>query len=272
MVVFPHCKINIGLQVLGKRPDGYHNIQTVFYPLAVYDVLEIIEASPGNYHFSFRSSGLPITAPATKNICVKAYEAFKAKCKQLPEIHMHLHKAIPIGAGLGGGSADAAFVLKLLNEKFYAGLSEDEISNIAETLGSDCVFFTQNLPCFAEGRGEMLSPVSLDLSAFKILLVYPAIHINTAIAFKEIKPNKNPVDIKSAMNLPVTDWKNIISNDFEKTIFPRYPILAEIKNNLYKSGAIYASMSGSGSTLYGIFKKDSHPVFNFPADYFYKWI
>ncbi len=272
MVVFPHCKINIGLQVLDKRPDGYHNIQTLFYPLAFHDVLEIIEAPSGNYHFSFTSSGLPITVPPAKNICVKAYEAFKTKCINLPEIHMQLHKAIPMGAGLGGGSADAAFVLKLLNKKFSAGIADDEISALAATLGSDCVFFTQNLPCFAEGRGEILSPLSLDLSAFKILLVYPAIHINTAMAFKEIKPNKNPVDLKAGMNLPVTEWKNMISNDFEKTIFPIYPILAEIKNNLYNSGAIYASMSGSGSTLYGIFGKESNPVFKFPADYFSKWI
>jgi 4-diphosphocytidyl-2-C-methyl-D-erythritol kinase len=272
MVIFPHCKINIGLQVLDKRPDGYHNIQTVFYPVALHDVVEIIKAPAYNNHFTFFTSGLPITVPATKNICVKAYNAFKTKGKNLPQIHMHLHKAIPMGAGLGGGSSDAAFVLKLINEKFSAGLAGEEISALAADLGSDCVFFTQNQPCFAEGRGEILTPLSLDLSAYKILLVYPAIHINTALAFRGIEPNKNPADLQATINLPVTEWKNIISNDFEKSIFPLYPILGEIKNNLYNSGAIYASMSGSGSTLYGIFDKDASPAFNFPVDYFSKWI
>ncbi len=272
MVIFPHCKINIGLQVLDKRPDGYHNIQTVFYPVALHDVLEIIKAPAQNNQFSFSTSGLPITVPATKNICVKAYKAFETKCNSLPGIHMHLHKAIPMGAGLGGGSSDAAYVLRLLNEKFSACLTVEEISALAGGLGSDCVFFTQNQPCFAEGRGEILAPLSLDLSEYKILLVYPAIHINTAMAFKGIVPNKNPADLIALIKLPVAEWKNTISNDFEKSIFPLYPILADIKNNLYNSGAIYASMSGSGSTIYGIFEKDAHPIFNFPADYFSKWI
>ncbi len=272
MVIFPHCKINIGLQVLNKQPDGYHDIQTIFFPVPLHDALEIIEAPIANPHFSFTSSGFPITVPAAKNICVKAYKAFKTAYPNLPEIHMHLHKAIPMGAGLGGGSADAAFVLKLLNEKFSAGLSDEKISALTSELGSDCVFFTQNQPCFGEGRGEILTQVSLDLSAYKILLVYPAIHINTAMAFKGIEPNKNPVDLKVAIKLPLAKWETIISNDFEKTIFPLHPILAEIKNNIYNSGAIYASMSGSGSCLYGIFEKDANPVFNFPTDYFSKWI
>lgn len=272
MVIFPHCKINIGLQVLDKRTDGFHNIQTIFYPLAHNDVLEIIEAPAGNYKFSFTSSGLPITVPAAKNICVKAYNAFNSKFNGLPEIHMQLHKAIPMGAGLGGGSSDAVFVLKLLNEKFSVGVTDSELSVMAKELGSDCVFFTQNQPCFAEGRGEILTPLSLDLSAYKILLIYPSIHINTASAFKGIEPAKNPLDLKALINLPVKEWKNNIRNDFEKSIFNFYPVLAEIKNNLYHSGAIYASMSGSGSSLYGIFEKNKQPEFNFPPDYFSKWI
>lgn len=272
MVVFPHCKINIGLQVLAKRPDGFHEIQTIFYPLALYDVLEIIEAPSSIPHFSFTSSGLPVIVSAAKNICVKAYYAFKSAYPALPEIHMHLHKTIPMGAGLGGGSSDAAFVLKVLNEKFSAGLSEENISTLAAGLGSDCMFFTQNQPCFAEGRGEKLIPVSLDLSAYKIFLVYPEIHINTAKAFKGIIPSHNPDDLQAAIKLPVTEWKNHISNDFEKTIFPQYPILSEIKQSLYNLGAVYVSMSGSGSTIYSIFEKEHQPTFKFPAHYFSKWI
>ncbi|MEO6405472.1 MAG: 4-(cytidine 5'-diphospho)-2-C-methyl-D-erythritol kinase [Ferruginibacter sp.] len=272
MVVFPHCKINIGLQVLDKRPDGYHNIKTLFYPLPLKDVLEIIEVPYQQNQISFSSTGLNISTPATKNICVKAYEAFRAVYPDIPKVKMHLHKVIPMGAGLGGGSSDAAFVLKLLNKKFSAGINEEQIIQLAASLGSDCAFFTQNDPCLGEGRGEILTPVKLDLSTYKILLIYSAIQINTADAFKNIHKSENIADLSDVINLPIAEWKDHITNDFEKTIFPLYPQLKILKEKLYNEGALFASMSGSGSSIYGIFNANSNPVFNFPPEYFYKWI
>ena len=272
MVTFPNGKINIGLQVLNKRADGYHNIQTIFYPLPLYDVLEIIVAPGEEKEITFSSLGLAIDALPSENICIKAYHLFKKNFPALPPVRMHLHKLIPMGAGLGGGSADAVCVLQLLNKKFSANLSANEIKTLASELGSDCVFFTQHEPCIGEGRGEILTPIKLDLSVYHLLLVYPGIHIKTATAFAAIKPAKNQGDLKKIIQLPIQEWKGLIKNNFEETVFPHHPALAAIKNSFYNAGALYASMSGSGSSLYGIFEKGAKPLFNFPSQYFYKWM
>ncbi len=272
MITFPNCKINIGLNILSKREDGFHNIQSVFYPIPVYDVIEVIESNNSSQTISFSQSGIQIPGSGASNICIKAYELLQKDFQHLPAIQMHLHKAIPIGAGLGGGSADAAFMLKLLNEKFTLNLNDEQLIHYASQLGSDCPFFILNQPCFATGRGEILEPISLNLSSYDILLVNPGIHVNTAQAFSNIQPGKNNTDLKSLINCPIEDWKKNIINDFEETVFETFPEIGIIKDELYKKDALYASLSGSGSTVYGIFKQGERPAFNYPDHYFLRWI
>lgn len=272
MVVFPNCKINIGLNILAKRPDGYHNLQTVFYPLGIKDALEIIESTEFTQAITYSSSGLEINGKTEHNLCIKAYELLKKDFPSLPFIQMHLHKTIPMGAGLGGGSADAAFTLQLLNKKFLLQLSQKQLLDYALELGSDCPFFILNKPCFAKGRGEILEPVELDLSDYSFLIVNPGIHVNTRLAFSTLSIKENSSHLPTLITKPITDWKNEILNDFEKTIFPLYPAIAALKNQLYAAGAIYASMSGSGSSVFGIFKKDNRPLLNFPPHYFNRWV
>jgi 4-diphosphocytidyl-2-C-methyl-D-erythritol kinase len=271
MVVFPNCKINIGLNILGKREDGYHNLQTIFFPAAVNDVLEIIEYD-GEEDVQFSSSGIHVPGKAENNLCIKAYHLLKKDFPNLPHVQMHLHKSIPMGAGLGGGSADAAFALQLLNRKFSLDLSKKQLLENALQLGSDCPFFIINKPCFATGRGEILEPVELNLSAYKIFIINPGIHISTSLAFSQITVSENKEDLQQLIAKPITNWKETIFNDFEKEVFEIYPEIGAIKNELYNQGALFASMSGSGSTLYGIFKKDAVTKMNFPAHYFQRWV
>jgi 4-diphosphocytidyl-2-C-methyl-D-erythritol kinase len=265
LVVFPNCKINLGLHILRKREDGYHDIETVFYPLPFHDALEVIE----NENELFSTTGLPVGINPNDNLCLKAYTLLKNDFASIPQVQMHLHKGIPAGAGLGGGSADAAFTIKLLNNKFDLQLSIDQMMHYALRLGSDCPFFIINKPCFATGRGEILQEVNLDLSNYKIIIVNPAIHIKTANAFSEIRPKVPPVSLKEIIQKPVNNWKQELKNDFEEIIFKRYPAIDAIKTNLYEAGAIYCAMSGSGSTVYGLFEKDLVPKLSFP-DYFVK--
>ena len=255
MVFFPYCKINLGLHILNKREDGFHNLETVFYPVALKDALEIIP-SPINSEIEFTSSGLTIDGNTDDNICVKAYHLLKKDFPQLSNIKMHLHKAIPMGAGLGGGSADAAFTLQLLNKKFQLNLSTPKLLNYAALLGSDCPFFIINKPCFAKGRGEILEEINLDLSTYKIVLINPGIHINTGWAFSQLTPALPQKSVATIILQPIKSWKNELKNDFEKPVFEKYPVIKEIKETLYAQGAIYAAMSGSGSTVYGIFEKE----------------
>lgn len=271
MISFPTCKINIGLRIVEKRPDGYHNLQTIFYPIALHDVLEIIEAPAGSEAVTYSHSGLPIFSNSQNNLCIRAYHLLRNDFKNLPPIKMHLHKCIPMGAGLGGGSADAAFALQSINTQFYLGLSEQALMNYALELGSDCPFFILNKPCLAHGRGERLQPLPLQLNNYKIVLVNPGIHINTGMAFSEIKPgNLHSTPLDSLIPLPIEQWKQHIHNDFETPVFARHPQIAEIKNLLYQHGAHYASMSGSGSTVYGIF--DAEVAIPLPQSYFVKWV
>ncbi len=240
MILFPNCKINLGLYITHKRADGFHDLQTIFYPVFLQDALEIIESKDKEHTASITITGLPIDA-TTDNICIKAYQLLK-KDFDLPPVKIHLHKTIPIGAGLGGGSADGAFALLILNKKFNLRISENSLVNYALQLGSDCPFFIKNKPCLAIGRGEIMEEIALDLSSYKILLVNPGIHINTGWAFSQIEPKKNRIPIIEIINRPVPVWKEQLQNDFEKAIFFHHPSIAAIKDDLYHGGAAYASV------------------------------
>lgn len=259
MITFPNAKINLGLNIVERREDGFHNIETVFYPVkSLCDILEIVPSPNQDVAISFNQTGLSLNEPDENNLCVKAYHLLNSYT-ELPKVAIHLHKQIPFGAGLGGGSADGAFSLVMLNELSPNPLSKDKLLEVALKLGSDCPFFIYNEPCFATGRGEMISPISLDLSELYILLVNPGLHVNTGKAYSLSKP-KQPeksldILIKNATNL----WVDSIKNDFEEVVFSIHPQIGNIKDNLYKMGAIYASMSGSGSTVFGLFnEKPAH--------------
>jgi 4-diphosphocytidyl-2-C-methyl-D-erythritol kinase len=248
MITFPNAKINIGLNITGHRNDGYHNLETVFYPVGIKDALEVIEADK----LSFDSTGLAIPGNPEDNLCLKAYHLIR-KHNDIPPIHIHLHKHIPIGAGLGGGSADAAFFIRLLNDKFQLSLNNDQLVNYSMQLGSDCTFFIHNRPSFAYEKGDQLENVQLDLSSYFIVLVKPAVHISTMEAYKAIKLQKHSSSLKELIKLPVDQWKGYITNDFELPVFEKHPEIKAVKATLYKAGALYSAMSGSGSSVYGIF-------------------
>ena len=270
MVVFPNCKINLGLHILNKREDGYHNIETVFYPVPLKDALEIIPS--GNTDaIQFTSSGLTIRGDAASNLCIKAYHLLKKDYPTLPGIKIHLHKAIPMGAGLGGGSANAAFTLQLLNKQFQLNLSTTELIDYSLQLGSDCPFFILNEPCIANGRGEILNKIDLNLSAYQLMLINPGIHVNTAGAFGYVdlqKINHSAVSLNNIINQPLSQWQQLLTNHFEKALFNKYPLIKEIKETLYTMGASYAAMSGSGSTVYGLFEKKLKSSTNFDPRFF----
>ena len=268
MVSFPNCKINLGLNIIGKRSDGYHDLETVFYPVRLKDAIEVIEKPA----FEFTASGLAINGNENDNLCVKAYGLLKKDFPQLPSVQIHLHKAIPTGAGLAGGSADGAFTLKILDKKFKLKLSQKQLVDYSLQLGSDCPFFIINKPCYAEGRGEILEEIELDLSGYKIILVHPAIHISTAWAFANINPGKPGMSIKEIIKEPLALWKQELKNDFEQPVFNKYPEIKKIKDDLYSAGAVYAAMSGSGSAVYGLFQANKPLSFSFPAKYFVKEI
>ncbi|MBC7936441.1 MAG: 4-(cytidine 5'-diphospho)-2-C-methyl-D-erythritol kinase [Rhizobacter sp.] len=272
MVTFPNAKINIGLNILSKRGDGYHNLQTVFHPIQLKDALEIIDAPEQAQQLSFSSTGLMINGNDQDNLCIKAYHLLKKDFPEITSVKIHLHKAIPMGAGMGGGSANAAFMLIGLNKKFKLHLSKEQLMSYALLLGSDCPFFIFNETCFATGRGEIMDPIEVDLSPFKILIVNPGIHVNTRMAFSEINIGENNADLKQLIQQPIGLWKDTIFNDFENPAFAQYSEIALIKDLLYKNGALYAAMSGSGSTVYGIFDGENQPSIGFPAHYFCQWV
>lgn len=278
MILFPNCKINLGLHITRKRTDGYHDLETVFYPLPLRDAIEIVsnqEFRAGNtaapiyanqpVDVELVMSGLPVKGDPADNLCVKAWRLLKKDFPQLPPVQLHLHKAIPMGAGLGGGSSDAAFTLHLLNNKFKLGIPAEKLLDYALQLGSDCPFFIINQPCIATGRGELLQSISLDLSAWSFLLVYPEVHINTGWAFEQITPSLPEKPISEVIAQPVSSWKDSLINDFEAPVCRLHPALAHIKDTLYASGAVYASMTGSGSSFYGIFPAGKVPTDLFPA-------
>lgn len=257
MICFPNAKINIGLNVIEKRSDGYHNIESVFYPVKIYDVLEVItnDNSPRSEVKLF-ASGIPITGNVDDNLCIMAY-GLLAKDFDLPAVNIYLHKIIPMGAGMGGGSADAAFLIRLLNDKYKLGLDTNAMTGYASRIGSDCAFFINNKPAFAEGRGEKLNEIDFSLAGYKIWIIKPDVHVSTKDAYSMLSPvmpkNKLTQIVK---NEPIEKWKGIVVNDFEKEICSKYPIVKEVKNFLYSSDAVYASMTGSGSAVYGLFKQN----------------
>ena len=251
MVTFPNAKINIGLQVLSRREDGYHNLETVFYPINLCDVLEIVEAG----EVRFFPSGLAIPDDGAENLCVRAYRLLQLDY-DLPPVHIYLHKVIPIGAGLGGGSSDAAFLLKLVNQYFGLGLDEGQLMGYARKLGADCAFFIRNAPVLATGIGDVFQEVELDLSAYRMVLVKPDIHVSTAMAYAAVRPDPEGRRLAGAIGAPVETWRGSVVNDFEKGIFAAHPEVAAIKQLLYERGAVFAAMSGSGSSVYGLFGED----------------
>ncbi len=271
MVSFPNAKINIGLNIIGKRDDGFHNLETLFYPIAVKDAVEIVENKKASTDIVFSSTGSSVQVNDADNLCVKAYHLLKKEYPQIPPIKMHLHKNIPMGAGMGGGSADASAILLLLNKAFELNISTEILLQYALQLGSDCPFFIINKPCFATGRGENLQQVNIDLSPYKIMIVHPAIHVNTADAFSQLNAhNFSPAGkLIEQLKLNIHQWKNMIKNDFEVPVFKMYPIISEIKEKFYKEGAIYSAMSGSGSTVFGIFSSQTNcENIKFPSHYF----
>lgn len=257
MLTFPNAKINLGLNITEKRPDGYHNLETVFYPVPVEDALEIIplpDAPRGTC--TLHLAGQEIAGTLEDNLVAKAYRMLDADFG-LPAVDIHLLKRIPSGAGLGGGSSDAAFMLKMLNEQFGLGLTEDNLEAYATRLGADCAFFVRNRPTFAEGIGNIFSPLpSFSLSGYQLLLVKPDVFVSTRDAFARIKPRRADASPKEIVRLPVEKWRGRLVNDFEESVFPQFPLIGETKDEMYRLGAVYASMSGSGSSVFGLFKNE----------------
>lgn len=248
MIRFAPCKINLGLHVISKRADGYHNLETCFYPVPWYDIVEVIPSQ----RTQFTISGSTIPGDTTANLCLRAYELLQP-VYTLPAVSIHLHKVIPTGAGLGGGSSDGAHVLRALNDLFELNLSQTELCLLAEKLGSDCPFFLFDEPMMGTGRGEILRPAPVSLTGYFLVVVKPPIHVSTAEAYRGIVPKMPAFSLREILAEPVTTWRQRLVNDFEHSVFSKYPELEEIKNNLYDLGACYAAMSGSGSAVFGIF-------------------
>lgn len=266
-MLFSNCKINLGLHITAKRPDGFHNIETVFYPLPLYDALELFPASQTGLFLY----GLPIPGNKENNIILKAYQLIKNQFPKLPPVAFHLLKNIPAGAGLGAGSANGATALIGLNQLFELKLSQKQLLKFALQLGSDCPFFIINQPCYATGRGEELFPISLDLKKYSIVIVNPGIHISTPWAFGKLKPASPHASLKSVEDLPLNDWKTLITNDFERVVFETHPEIETIKQTLLAEGACFALMTGTGSTVFGLFEQ-LPSAFSFPPHYFLKII
>ncbi len=255
MLRFPNAKINIGLHITRKREDGFHDLETIFYPVPqLRDALEIVPAA-GDKGL-FQTSGLPVDGGTETNLVCRAYKLlWDAFPGHLPDLDIYLHKVIPIGAGLGGGSADAAFALRMLNEIGDLGLSDEQLEGFALQLGSDCPFFIRNTPQYAQGRGEVMEPIEIDLSPYRIEVVCPQVHVSTRVAFSRVLPKDAPFNLRSLPDIPLVEWRQVLRNDFEQSLFAQFPEIAVLKEQLYADGAIYASMSGSGSAVYGIFKR-----------------
>lgn len=263
MLCFPNAKINLGLNVVFKRTDGFHAIETVFYPIGLQDIIEI---TPTSTQFEFINTGVQIVGNETDNLVVKVYLYFKENYG-IPNIKLHLHKQIPFGAGLGGGSADAAFTAVALNRQFELNLSAEQLEDIVSIFGSDCAFFVKNVPALGCGRGNELSELNLNLSGYYLVLVNPGIHIATKDAYSMINPKAPKVSVSEAIMQPINEWKQLLSNDFEKSVFTLFPEIENIKEQLYKLGALYAQMSGSGSSVFGIFSTEPNEM-AFNSNYF----
>lgn len=258
MITFPNAKINIGLYITGKRSDGYHNIESVFYPIPLHDALEIVASD----ELKFTTSGLKIPGDPVSNLCLKAYHLMTKQHKEVKPVHIHLQKNIPMGAGLGGGSADGAFMINLLNDFFDLRLNVSTRESYAADLGSDCPFFIDNQPKLVTGRGEDMRPHALNLKGWYLALVSPHIHISTAEAYAGIQPVRATMNLKDLTD-DVSSWSEMgVVNQFENAIVNRHPEIGEVKDDLYKAGAVYVSMTGSGSSVYGLFREK--PAYEIP--------
>lgn len=263
MISFPNAKINLGLQITEKRADGFHNLETVFLPVGWSDALEIAHSD----ELCFTTSGITILGSPESNLVMKAYNLLRADFG-LPALKIHLHKQIPFGAGLGGGSADGAFMLRMLDHTFSLDISQQKLLEYAAVLGSDCPFFILNKPVFATGTGNIMKEINLNVKGLYLLMVKPPVEVSTAKAFQNVVPQKPAVSLSERINLPVQDWKNNIVNQFESSVFPQYPEISNIKSQLYELGAVYASMSGSGSCVFGLFNELPASIGNlFPSPY-----
>lgn len=254
MITFPNAKINLGLNIVEKRSDGYHNLETIFYPVHIEDALEVVDLKESEEEFQIYISGASVEGKAEDNLVVKAYRLLQ-KEYPIPPIDIYLHKHIPSGAGLGGGSSDAAFMLKLLNDTYQLNITEKQLEAYAATLGADCAFFINNKPVFATGIGNIFEPINLTLENYHIIIIKPDIFVSTREAFSLIKPMRPKTSLKEVIQKPIEEWKDLMKNDFEISVFANHPQINTIKNLLYHHGAVYASMSGSGSSVFGIFKE-----------------
>lgn len=252
MKVFPNCKINLGLFVVERRPDGYHNLETLFLPVPLCDELTLEPAE----RFSFEQNGILLDNAPLDNLVVKAHHLLAEQYPHVENVAISLKKNIPFGAGLGGGSSDAAFTLTALNELFSLGCSYEELEGYAAKIGADCAFFVQNRAAYATGIGDILEPVDFDLSDYHFVLLKPSDHVSTKEAYSGIKPTPSKVDLRQAVKEPVERWKETVVNDFEASVFPGHPRIEFLKNFLYQQGALYASMTGSGAAVFGLFEKD----------------
>ena len=260
MITYPNAKLNLGLNVVAKRADGYHDLETVFYPVPITDALEVFPMDPdfpSAVDCDLKVTNLHIEGDEQKNLVVRAYQLLKQDFPTLPRIHAHLYKGIPTQAGMGGGSSDCGFMITLLNRQFQLGLSDQQMIDYAARLGADCAFFVLNQPCYAEGIGERLEPIALDLKDWYLAVVRPDIPVSTREAFSLIVPQHPAQNCRDVVMQPVETWRDALTNDFEKSVFALHPEIGSIKDQLYEMGAVYAAMSGSGSSLFGLFR---HPV------------
>lgn len=251
MIVFPPCKINLGLHIVNRRDDGYHNVETIFYPVPFHDILEAVPA--GNDRFTFTTSGISVPGTSDENLCVRAWKLLHEERGARP-VWMHLHKVIPMGSGLGGGSSDAAHVLLLLNNLLDLNIGIMELEYYASRLGSDCPFFIRSIPALATGRGEKLHPVEVSLKGYRLVLVIPPVHVSTAKAYLRVNPQIPSWSLEDLPRTPVEQWYKFVVNGFEESVFSEYPLIGDVCREMYLSGAVYAAMSGSGSAVYGIFR------------------
>lgn len=255
MITFPNAKINLGLNVIEKRKDGYHNLETIFYPINLQDALEVTVAKEEERPYIFTNSGNVIDGNIEDNLIIKAYNIVKEHYPSIPPLRIKIFKHIPSGAGLGGGSSDAAFMIKLLNKKFSLNMSDEEMENHVSRLGADCAFFIKNKPVFATGIGNIFEEIDFSLKGYYMLLIKPETFVSTKEAYANIRPKKRDISLKELIKEPIENWRNCIENDFENGVFLNHPEISDIKNKLYDIGAKYSSMSGSGSAVYGIFDK-----------------
>lgn len=254
MVIFPKAKINIGLRITERRSDGFHNLQTIFYPVSLCDAIEFVVPADSSDADNLVMTGLQSKCPSEDNLVIKAIKKLREK-SIIPFLRLHLHKGIPAGAGLGGGSSDASNILKHLNRYFNLNISTEELKEISLSLGSDCPFFIDSIPAYGEGRGEILTPVRPLPEGFYLLLVKPELAVSTKEAYRNCRPYKGTGDLREYYDRSIGEWKDLIVNDFERSVFSAYPEIAGLKESLYKMGAVYSSLSGSGSSVYGIFNK-----------------